>query len=211
MTMLKRLHSRLLVLMIVALTCIRVAAARVWTFGTAKSNGSFPSNSKHGLRLRAGTPVKSGARFRHYALEVAGNFPYVRVKPAFRRSVPVPLEIAALSTSWVAEPFDLHVVSPDFALAGVAYMPALSGGCEQFRTTGCTGCTTTGTCHSTTGCSACTLSGCSACTGTGCTGCEACTGCTQGTGCTGCTGCGGCTGCTGCGGCGGCTGCTSLG
>jgi hypothetical protein len=156
--------------------------------------------------LRSGQHGVAGKPDRHYALEVTGVFPYVRILSTSARAVSMPFEAAAFAEGLAPEPFDLQVAS---AAGGQTTSAVSSGPSGDFLHNCGSGSCTTGTnpC-SNSSCSSCGTA-CSSCTSCACTGCSACSSCSSCSGCTSCGGCGGCTSCGGCGGCGHCGTCTN--
>jgi hypothetical protein len=180
MSILKKMHNRFLVYLVFALACIRIAAARVWSFagsGDTVQNATGKSVVRQALRLRLGsinrgTPIK-----RHYALELAGAFPQVRLASLAARPVPVPLENAALTTA-AAGPFDLQLATgPNMLQAASVQHPSTNviiSSCSSCFS--CGGCSSCGSCSSCTcSCSSCGSCGsCSSCSCASCGGCSSC-------------------------------------
>src|SRR5580765_5760183 len=99
MALLKKLHNRFLVWIVVAFTFLRVTVTKalpaINPIGGAKTPGGG-SGIKRGFMLRFGVPSRSPqVRRRRVALETTGVFPYVKVASLASRSVPVPLHYAA--------------------------------------------------------------------------------------------------------------------
>jgi hypothetical protein len=209
MTLLKKVNNRFLVYIVFAVTCFRMAVARVWQFGTRHTETPRTRRSadvREGLLLRVKSPFGQRKVRRHYALELTGSFPYMRVLTVARRAVVMPAETAALSEA-ASTPFHLEVLTSPFQVQkAVATQPAAL---SQFIIA-CNSCTN---CQSCTSCSSCTCgcSSCSTCVSCGsCSTCGACSSCGPCTSCTSCASCGPCTSCAGCGSCTSCFGCSSC-
>jgi len=200
MTMVKKLRNRLLVYLVFSLTLVRVAIARIWPFAgprAASPSVAVPSGMREGMLLRIAPSAGHNNVRRHYALEVTGGFPYLRVNSLSRRAVAVPMETAALSEALVPDAFDLRLMTSPALVQSAATSTQSTRVTEFLRN--CESCTS---CHSCTSCSSCTC---------GCSSCSTCSSCGSCGTCGACTSCGPCSSCTSCGGCGGCSSCASCG
>jgi hypothetical protein len=141
MPMIKRIHSRLLLMLIFGIACVRMVARILPITRTAR----LSHREAQRLGVKQGILVRSQG----YTLHATGNFPYVRVAatdPA--KKAPVPVEIAALS-------------SPEHPASGSRSQPILKhkqqptsvkpfcdpacDDCNDCTECGCTDCTDCGT------------------------------------------------------------------
>lgn len=179
------MHNRFLVYLVFALACIRMAVARVWSFagsGETAPTAAGKSVVRQALRLRVRSQNRATQIKRHYAIELAGTFPQIRLASLASRPVPVPLENAALSAA-SAGSFDLQLVTGSNMLQ--------SAGAQQPATdllSSCTSCVSCGTCASCSTCSTCSTCSSCTCSCSSCGGCSTCSSCS-------CVSCGGCTSC----------------
>lgn len=189
MSKIGRITNRLAVYIVLLLICTRVAVGRVLTFVSAAPNDSplahlSKSTFRHGLVLRAVQSGRHDNLQRHYALEITGTFPYVRVLSLSNLSTPVPVEVASFSP--VPGTSDAAAL-----LRGVAAPKGLWATSASLTTNSFLS-------ESSASCASCSSCSCS------CGSCSSCGSCFS---CYSCWSCGSCGSCGGCGSCGSCSSC----
>lgn len=173
MITIKKFHTRILISIIFLGVCVRMAFAQIWPLHNSArrlAKQAVPENVQRSLLLKLG-----GARAdqRHYALEITGIFPFVRVVSVMNRALAAPIETAALSPM-ATDAFDLY------SATGLMNAQQTASPDQAMLIESCSGCS---------GCSGCT--GCSC----GCTGCGGCSSCSSCFSCFGCSSCGSCFSC----------------
>jgi hypothetical protein len=161
---LKKLHNRLLVSLVFALTCVRLAVAG--TFPSAERAAhqiprSFPG--RRGLLFRFSGLSARGELGRGYGLEMTGTFPFVRVISSSIDVIHVPIELAALPSFGVSDRTDsgqsestpvIYRANPDSLGADPEPIQDVRPACI-----GCScgggGCSSCGDCGSCASCSSC--------------------------------------------------------
>jgi len=191
MSLIKKLNNRFLIYVVFALTFVRMAVSQLLparAMAASMPKQRIPAGLKKSLLLRVAKRTGAAAPERHYALEVTGVFPFVRIVSFAHQAVPVPLENAAFSSAGVAPEFDLQVLT-----AGAH--PTTSGAVTRAGQSNLLGfCSSCSSCFSCSSCSNC--SSCSSCS-CGCAGCSSCSSCSSCTSCSSCFFCS-CFFCTSC-------------
>lgn len=157
MRMLKQVHSRLFLLLVLALACIRVVARilPISRAARAAKRDELRNGVQRSLQVRT-----VGAGGRSYAVRATGSFPYVRVVSMSMQEqvVPVPVEIAGLSPAEIgksghkAASHALTLKSKPAAPETFCLLTDCTTDCTDCG--GCTDCTTC--CTDCTGCFDCT-------------------------------------------------------
>jgi hypothetical protein len=174
MIAIKRFHARVLVSVIVLVSCVRLAIAQFWPARNLVGTSAYGTvgDVRRGLRLRSPAVRAPRGGSQHYALEITGVFPYVRVTSLASVSVPVPIETAALSP--MTEPFDLYAANALGQFQG-ANQNTPGTGPGHFMRPACNSCSSCSACSSCTACSSCQACVCGG--GSGCSSCSSCSSC----------------------------------
>lgn len=151
MRMIKKVHGGLFLLLIFALTCIRVVARVLPISRTARAakREALAKGVHRSLLVRNAKLAGSS-----YAMEATGSFPYVKLVSVSAQAVPVPVEMAGLSAPVGPKPAATKKAA--HALTRKAKPAAAKIFCDPSNCSDCTdcgGCTDCVDCTTTDGCS----------------------------------------------------------
>src|SRR5262245_33361015 len=116
MIVINRFRNRFLLYLMFAVTGVKMLAMDLWNVSAStkiRQEKSRISGVKQGSMLHVAYSPRSSNRFRQYALEVTGVFPFVKVVSLSSREVPAVMDHGALLLDVVAHPYDLQVAGTE--------------------------------------------------------------------------------------------------